>query len=104
MRFGKPASSSYEYVVLYAAVGDKEKAFASLERVNLKGLAMAGLKFDPQLDLLRGEVRFAQPPPERGSSLTTIFLAIGSNLGWPHPQPANLEIYQQFITESLGHS
>ena len=48
----------YDYVVLYAALGDKDKAFEWLEKVDIKGFGR--LKFDPELDLLRGDVRFAQ--------------------------------------------
>jgi tetratricopeptide (TPR) repeat protein len=50
--------SAYDYVVLYSALGDKEKAFEWLEKVDIKGFGR--LKFDPELDLLRGDVRFAQ--------------------------------------------
>jgi DNA-binding winged helix-turn-helix (wHTH) protein/TolB-like protein/lipoprotein NlpI len=48
----------YDYVILYAALGDKDKAFEWLEKVDIKGFGR--LKFDPELDLLRGDVRFAQ--------------------------------------------
>ena len=48
----------YDYVVLYSALGDKDKAFEWLEKVDVKGYGR--LKFDPELDLLRGDVRFAQ--------------------------------------------
>ena len=50
--------SAYDYVVLYSALGDKDKAFEWLEKVDIKGFGR--LKFDPELDLLRGDVRFAQ--------------------------------------------
>jgi DNA-binding winged helix-turn-helix (wHTH) protein/Flp pilus assembly protein TadD len=50
--------SPYDYVVLYSALGDKDKAFEWLEKVDIKGFGR--LKFDPDLDLLRGDVRFAQ--------------------------------------------
>jgi DNA-binding winged helix-turn-helix (wHTH) protein/Flp pilus assembly protein TadD len=49
---------AYDYVVLYSALGDKDKAFEWLEKVDVKGFGR--LKFDPELDLLRGDVRFAQ--------------------------------------------
>jgi tetratricopeptide (TPR) repeat protein len=49
-----------DYVFMYAAVGDKDKAFAWLEKVNLRGMTAARLKFEPQLDVLRADVRFAQ--------------------------------------------
>ncbi|HEV7746116.1 MAG TPA: tetratricopeptide repeat protein [Pyrinomonadaceae bacterium] len=50
--------SAYDYVVLYSALGDKDKAFEWLEKVDIKGFGR--LKFDPELDQLRGDVRFAQ--------------------------------------------
>ena len=50
--------AAYDYVILYSALGDKDKAFEWLEKVDEKGFG--GLKFDPQLDLLRADVRFAQ--------------------------------------------
>lgn len=57
----------YDYAILYAAVGDKDKAFHALEKVierlekvSGRGLLVTRLKFDPQLDLLRGDARFGQ--------------------------------------------
>lgn len=50
--------TAYDYVVLYSALGDKDKAFEWLEKVDIKGFGR--LKFDPELDQLRGDVRFAQ--------------------------------------------
>lgn len=56
----KSMMTPFEYVFLYTALGDKDRAFAWLEKVSLRGMNMARLKFEPQLDLLRSDVRFAQ--------------------------------------------
>ena len=53
-----PAISYYDFAVLHAALGDKETAFKYLGRIVPRRFNLAKLKFDPQLDGLRGEARF----------------------------------------------
>jgi len=53
--------ASYEYAVIYAELGDKDRAFAALNRaweIRLSGLQH--LKIDPFLDSLRGDARYAE--------------------------------------------
>jgi TolB-like protein/DNA-binding winged helix-turn-helix (wHTH) protein/thioredoxin-like negative regulator of GroEL len=49
----------YEYMVIYAALGENDQAFKWLERVDYKRLTIARLRIDPQVDPLRGDIRFA---------------------------------------------
>ena len=50
--------SYYDLAVLYAALGDKDRAFAYLGKIIPRRFNIAKLKFDPELDPLRGEARF----------------------------------------------
>lgn len=50
----------YKWVVLYAAIGDRDKAFEWLEKINLGRFNKARLKYDPDLDPLRGDKRFEE--------------------------------------------
>jgi DNA-binding winged helix-turn-helix (wHTH) protein/TolB-like protein/Tfp pilus assembly protein PilF len=45
---------------IYGALGDKDKAFEWLEKININRVNVAALKYDPQLDPLRADVRFAE--------------------------------------------
>ena len=49
----------YDWVVLYAALGDKKAAFGWLEKIKLGCFNRAKLKYDPQLDPLREDENFA---------------------------------------------
>jgi hypothetical protein len=49
---------SYNCAVLFAASGNKDKAFEWLEKLKINRTRAAILKFDPQLDSLRGDKRF----------------------------------------------
>jgi len=53
-----PEISPYDLAVLYAALGDKDTAFAYLGKIVPRRFNLAKLKFDPELDSLRGEARF----------------------------------------------
>lgn len=53
-----PAINYYDLAVLYAALGDKDTAFKYLGKIVPKPFNLAKLRFDPQLDVLRGEARF----------------------------------------------
>jgi DNA-binding winged helix-turn-helix (wHTH) protein/TolB-like protein/Flp pilus assembly protein TadD len=55
-----PGISYYVLAVLYAALGDKDTAFKYLGKIVPRRFNLAKLRFDPQLDLLRGEARFAE--------------------------------------------
>jgi DNA-binding winged helix-turn-helix (wHTH) protein/TolB-like protein/Flp pilus assembly protein TadD len=48
----------YAYARIYSALGDKDKAFEWLEKMNLNRMMQASLKYDSQLDLLRPDPRF----------------------------------------------
>ena len=48
----------YDYAVIYAAMGDKQNAFAFLEKESPTRSANAKLRLDPQLDSLRGDKRY----------------------------------------------
>jgi DNA-binding winged helix-turn-helix (wHTH) protein/TolB-like protein/tetratricopeptide (TPR) repeat protein len=50
---------SYNCAVLFAASGNKDKAFEWLEKLKINRTQAAIIKFDPQLDSLRGDKRFA---------------------------------------------
>ena len=53
--------SPAELAILYAALGDKEQAFNSLEKAyNERDVHLISLKVEPAYDLLRGDARFAQ--------------------------------------------
>jgi hypothetical protein len=45
-------------VALYGLAGDKETAFDLLDKIDPVPFVLARLKFDPDLDPLRGEPRF----------------------------------------------
>ena len=50
----------YDFAVLYAGLGDKDKAFAELEKsFNARGIEVPGLNVDPLMDPLRDDPRFA---------------------------------------------
>jgi DNA-binding winged helix-turn-helix (wHTH) protein/TolB-like protein/Flp pilus assembly protein TadD len=48
----------YAYARIYGALGDKDKAFEWLEKINLGRTMVAWLKYDHQLDALRIDPRF----------------------------------------------
>jgi TolB-like protein len=54
------AISYYDYAVVYAALGDKNSALDSLQKTNPTRGILAKLRFDPQLDVLRSDKRFAE--------------------------------------------
>jgi DNA-binding winged helix-turn-helix (wHTH) protein/TolB-like protein/TPR repeat protein len=53
-----PKGEPYAYARIYGALGDKDKAFAWLEKINLGRTMVAWLKYDYQLDTLRNDRRF----------------------------------------------
>ena len=48
----------YAYARIYGALGEKDKAFEWLEKINLGPMMQANLKYDYQLDQLRDDPRF----------------------------------------------
>jgi DNA-binding winged helix-turn-helix (wHTH) protein/TolB-like protein/Tfp pilus assembly protein PilF len=48
----------YDYAVVYAALGDRDTAFDYLQKESPLRFLLAKLRFDPQLDPLRGDKRF----------------------------------------------
>jgi DNA-binding winged helix-turn-helix (wHTH) protein/TolB-like protein/Tfp pilus assembly protein PilF len=48
----------YSYACIYGALGEKDKAFEWLEKINLNRVMLANLKYDSQLDPLRQDPRF----------------------------------------------
>jgi DNA-binding winged helix-turn-helix (wHTH) protein/TolB-like protein/Tfp pilus assembly protein PilF len=49
----------YNIALIYAALGDHERAFAWLDKERINSMLIAALKYDPQLDALRSDPRFA---------------------------------------------
>ena len=49
----------YNLVAIHVALGDNAKALQQLEKASLSPLVVAFLKYDPQLDSLRSDSRFA---------------------------------------------
>jgi DNA-binding winged helix-turn-helix (wHTH) protein/TolB-like protein/Flp pilus assembly protein TadD len=49
----------YNYARIYGALGEKDKAFEWLEKIDLTRVIIAWLKYDSQLDVLRSDPRFA---------------------------------------------
>ncbi|HEY5443007.1 MAG TPA: hypothetical protein VIJ87_00730, partial [Pyrinomonadaceae bacterium] len=52
------ARNHYNYALVYGALGDKDKAFAEMERMRIGPFRLAAMKFDPQFDPLRDDPRF----------------------------------------------
>jgi DNA-binding winged helix-turn-helix (wHTH) protein/TolB-like protein/Tfp pilus assembly protein PilF len=50
----------YNYAIIYAHLGDKDKAFEWLKKGTLSRSARAMLRFDPEMDPLRGDPRYAE--------------------------------------------
>ena len=48
------------YAQLYAALGDKDKAFAEMELMQMGRFMAAPVKYDPAFDLIRDDPRFAE--------------------------------------------
>src|SRR5215470_6897644 len=48
------------YAQLYAALGEKDKAFAEMELMRMGQFMAAAVKYDPAFDLLRDDARFAE--------------------------------------------
>lgn len=48
----------YAYARIYGALGERDKAFQWLEKINLNQMMQANLKYDPQIDSLRDDARF----------------------------------------------
>jgi TolB-like protein len=53
-----PQGFPYAYARIYGALGEKDKAFDWLEKINLGRMNQANLKYDSQLDPLRSDPRF----------------------------------------------
>ena len=54
------AVTYYDIAVLYGALGDKDTAFQFLGKIVPRRFNLAKLRFDPQLDVLRGDPRFVE--------------------------------------------
>ena len=52
--------SYYDIAVLYGALGDKDTAFRYLRKIVPRRFNLAKLRFDPELDALRGDPRFSR--------------------------------------------
>ena len=53
-------TSSYQYGGIYAQLGDREHALASLQQaLAIRDGGLVSIKIDPLLDPLRGDARFA---------------------------------------------
>lgn len=52
--------SPYSYAIMYGAVGEKDEAFTWLEKISDTRFNRARLRFDPALDPLRDDPRFAE--------------------------------------------
>jgi DNA-binding winged helix-turn-helix (wHTH) protein/TolB-like protein/Tfp pilus assembly protein PilF len=50
----------YNYAIVYAHLGDKDKAFEWLKKGTLSRSARAMLRFDPEMDPLRSDPRYAE--------------------------------------------
>jgi DNA-binding winged helix-turn-helix (wHTH) protein/TolB-like protein/Tfp pilus assembly protein PilF len=50
----------YNYALVYGAMGEKDKAFVELDLMNAGPFMLAGVKYDPQFDPLRGDPRFQE--------------------------------------------
>lgn len=50
----------FDWAILYAAVGDRDSAFDWLDKIKQVGFFRARLLYDPQLDPLRNDNRFAE--------------------------------------------
>jgi hypothetical protein len=62
--FGRPASNMYNIACAHALLGERDLAFAALERALAMGfLNLDGLRTDPDLASLRGDPRFARLVP-----------------------------------------
>jgi hypothetical protein len=56
---GRRHVSSYDFTILYAALGDQDHAFSCLEQAyESRSEALVWLKVDPRLDSLRADARF----------------------------------------------
>jgi DNA-binding winged helix-turn-helix (wHTH) protein/TolB-like protein/Flp pilus assembly protein TadD len=53
-----PKGAPYTYARIYGALGEKDKAFEWLEKINVNHVMVAWLKYDSQLDSLRTDERF----------------------------------------------
>jgi DNA-binding winged helix-turn-helix (wHTH) protein/TolB-like protein/Flp pilus assembly protein TadD len=49
----------YQYTAIYAALNDKDAAFAWLEKISADRVNLAQVRFDPEFDTLRNDPRFA---------------------------------------------
>jgi len=56
----------FNYAQVYAAMGEKDKAFAELNSMSSARFMMAALKFDPIFDPIRNDPRFAEVVKRRG--------------------------------------
>jgi DNA-binding winged helix-turn-helix (wHTH) protein/TolB-like protein/Flp pilus assembly protein TadD len=50
----------FNYAAVYAALGDKDKAFAEMDLINMGRFMMASVKYDPGFDPLRSDPRYAE--------------------------------------------
>jgi tetratricopeptide (TPR) repeat protein len=70
---GRPANNVYNIACAYALLGDRDKAFAALEKALAMGfLNLDGLRADPDLASLRDDPRFARlvPVPPNPAALS----------------------------------
>lgn len=50
----------FNYAQVYAAMGEKDKAFAEMNQMAMGRMRMAAIKYDPAFDPIRGDARFAE--------------------------------------------
>ena len=56
----------FSYAQVYAAMGEKDKAFEELNSMSNARFIQAALKFDPAFDPIRNDPRFAEVLKRRG--------------------------------------
>lgn len=63
-----PASrrSHLDYAMLYAALGERDKAFDEMEQMNMVRFVMASVKYDPGFDPIRNDPRFNEFMKRKG--------------------------------------
>jgi DNA-binding winged helix-turn-helix (wHTH) protein/TolB-like protein/Flp pilus assembly protein TadD len=58
--------SHLDYAMLYAALGEKDKAFAEMEQMNMARFVIATVKYDPGFDPIRNDPRFDEFMKRKG--------------------------------------
>jgi DNA-binding winged helix-turn-helix (wHTH) protein/TolB-like protein/Flp pilus assembly protein TadD len=58
--------SHLDYAMLYAALGEKDKAFAEMEQMNMARFVVAAVKYDPGFDPIRNDPRYSEFMARKG--------------------------------------